>query len=259
MSLLKQRSNILIYPSSCTVLQGTQQGAQEEEADVTPHEVDSDEENPVQQQGTLNFGETAVNLWKKRSEKLKHDYAIAGWAFSVSLEICEQVIGKLGAIHREAIERVVRRLHVVPCPNKDPKIQGKDIEEIVDLFWDEFKTFVKKTKPFDNVARWNVSNAIKGESHLWHEKYTLPYTSVLGFVACRVTSKTLGIGPCERNWSAVKKIKTGKRVNLGGDSTEKRSVLYATALINDARIKKKAHEMLEATGANALFCDDDMK
>ncbi len=64
---------------------------------------------------------------------------------------------------------------------------------------------------------------------------------MLGFVACCVTSKTLGIGPCEQNWAAVKNIKTGKRVHLGSDSLEKRAVLYASALINDARIKKKCN------------------
>ncbi len=82
---------------------------------------------------------------------------------------------------------------------------------------------------------------------------------MLGFVACHVTSKTLGIGPCERNWAGVKNIKTGKRVDLCGDSLEKRAVLYASALINDARIKKKRNENIEASGPNALFCDDDLK
>ena len=107
--------------------------------------------------------------------------------------------------------------------------------------------------------RWNTSNAVQSTSYLWHEKYSLPYTSVLGFVACRVTSKTLGIGPCEQNWAAVKNIKTGKRVHLGSDSLEKWAVLYASALINGARIKKKRNENIEASGPNALFCDDDLK
>jgi hypothetical protein len=87
----------------------------------------------------------------------------------------------------------------------------------------------------------------------------LPYTSVLGFVACHTTSKTLGVGSCEHNWAAVKNIKTGKRVNLGGESVEKHAVLYASALINDARVKRKENENLEASGPNALFCDDDLK
>ena len=57
----------------------------------------------------------------------------------------------------------------------------------------------------------------------------------------------------------MKNIKTGKRVHLGGDSLEKRAVLYASALISDARIKQKSNENIEASGPNALFCDDDLK
>ena len=87
----------------------------------------------------------------------------------------------------------------------------------------------------------------------------MPYTRVLGFVACHTTSKTLGVGPYEQNWAAVKNIKTGKRVNLGGESVEKRAVLYVSALINDARVKRKENENIEASGPNALFCDDDLK
>ena len=41
-------------------------------------------------------------------------------------------------------------------------------------------------------------------------KYSIPYTTVLGYVACRVTSKLCGIGPAERSWGAVKQIKTGQ-------------------------------------------------
>ncbi len=61
--------------------------------------------------------------------------------------------------HREAIERVVHRLHVMPCPNKDPKVVGVDIDDVVDLFWDEFKCFEKKTKP---TQQWHNHDAIFG-------------------------------------------------------------------------------------------------
>ena len=48
-------------------------------------------------------------------------------------------------------------------------------------------------------------------------------------------------------------------MHLGGDSLEKRAVLYASALINDARIKKTRNENIEASGPIDLFCDDDLK
>ncbi len=59
------------------------------------------------------------------------------------------------AEHRNANERVVYHLHIVPCSNKNPKIEHEDMEVVVDLFWDKFNCFKKKTKSFDNIAMLN--------------------------------------------------------------------------------------------------------
>ena len=77
--------------------------------------------------------------------------------------------------------------------------------------------------------------------------------------ACLVTSKTLGIGPCERVWGNLKTIKDGKRKHRSGKSTEKRTVLYTSAKINQARIKRDIMSNLDADGPDTVFCDDDMK
>ena len=37
-----------------------------------------------------------------------------------------------------------------------------------------------------------------GNGHLWYQKYSLPCTKVIGFVAFGVTSKTIGMGSTER-------------------------------------------------------------
>ena len=161
--------------------------------------------------------------------------------------------------HHLALERVVKHLHVPPCPNRSKRIAGMNEGEILDRFWDEFQTFKKESPPFDSASRWNSQHALQGKSYLWHEKYSLPYTDVLGFVACSVTSKTLGVGPYERNWAAVKNVKMGKRQNLGGDSVDKRSILYLTALINESRLNREANEKIDAEGPTAMFCDDDFK
>jgi hypothetical protein len=55
------------------------------------------------------------------------------------------------------------------------------------------------------MSRWASSDCgVTGKSYLWHEKYSLPYTNVLGFVGCRVTSKLCEIGPAKRSWGGVK-------------------------------------------------------
>ena len=82
---------------------------------------------------------------------------------------------------------------------------------------------------FDRLDRFRSKEARAGKSNMWHERYSLPYTKVLGFVACRVTSKNGGIGVCERNWGDVKQIASGKRFSLSGASIEKRATIYTTA------------------------------
>ena len=97
------------------------------------------------------------------------------------------------------------------------------------------------------------------KSHLWHEKYSLPYTNVLGFVACRTTSKNLGIGAAERSWGDVKEIKSGERSHLSTKSVEMQSIVYTAARVGDARIKRVERENIDACQGNGMFCDDDTK
>ena len=81
---------------------------------------------------------------------------------------------------------------------------------------------------------------------------------MLGYVACFVTSKLCGIGPAERSWAAVKTVKNLKKSHLGGESTEKRSVIYITAKQQEASLNLAQNEKLDAKGPNAMFCDDDI-
>ena len=75
-------------------------------------------------------------------------------------------------------------------------------------------------------------------SHLWLQRYLLTCTKVLGFVACRVTSKVLGIGAAERFWGDVKTIKYGKISSISSDVSEKQSIVYKSACIKSARIEQ---------------------
>jgi hypothetical protein len=93
---------------------------------------------------------------------------------------------------------------------------------------------------------------------VFHERYSLPETEVFGFVGCRVASKNLGIGACERNWGDVKSFKTGKRALL--KSAEKRAILTSTAVIQEARIRNKEMATVEQHGGtNEIIGDEDFK
>ena len=97
------------------------------------------------------------------------------------------------------------------------------------------------------------------KSHLWHEKYSLPYTNVLGFVACRTTSKNLGIGAAKRSWGDVKEIKSVKRSRLGTKSVEIRAILYTAGRAGESKMKRVEMEKIDAAHGCAMFGDDDIK
>ncbi len=82
--------------------------------------------------------------------------------------------------------------------------------------------------------------------------------SVLGFVACHVTSTLCGIGPAKRSWGRVKQVKDGKRSHLSDKSTEKRTVLFVYSKISQAQILCDCMEKLDATGHNAMFGNDNI-
>ena len=195
--------------------------------------------------------------WKRRKEKLQHDYAITGWALSVSPEVMADVNARMTGEHRNAIERLVVRLHSIPCPNE--KAIGMSDSDLIDTFWNEQKEFSQKSGKFQYANRWNSPDVRAGKSHTWHEKYSLPHTKILGYVACRVCSKCLGIGSAERSWGDTKHIKSGKRSHMSAESVEKRTILYGTARVTEARMKQPALERDDATGPKAMFGDDDMK
>ncbi len=133
------------------------------------------------------------------------------------------------------MDEVVSWLHYPLCPNK--KVVNKSIDEIIDIFWKEFKHFTYRTRSFSyHSSCFKNDNAFSGQCYLWHEEHSLPFTEVLGFVACQNMSKHIVIGYVERPQSDVKTIRNGKHENyqqwgadiFGGESLERRAILYIT-------------------------------
>ncbi|KAL7530156.1 hypothetical protein ACHAXR_005436, partial [Thalassiosira sp. AJA248-18] len=191
-----------------------------------------------------------VASWDKRKANLDHDVAITAWALSVDADVRKDVATRMTGADRDAIERYITKLYAHDVEANVPKV--------IDDFWTEFKHWRSKTGMFSNIGRWQSPDALAGKSWLWHEKYSLPHTSVLGKVGCRSTSKLLGIGSAERSWGDVKHLKTNKRSHLSAEKTEMQAILYSTARVNEARIKRDAMEKIDARGAGAMWGDDDV-
>ena len=83
-----------------------------------------------------------------------------------------------------------------------------------DTFWTEYTDFDKNICSFDaDELIWKIKDIKDGNSHLWHQKYSLPCTKVIDFIVCRVTSKVLVIGAVDSSWGDVKTIKSFPRFN----------------------------------------------
>ena len=206
-----------------------------------------------------SFGQLFMWHWDKRKHRIEHEYAIAGWTLCVLEDVRKDVLSRMNGDHQSAIDRVINRLHAPPCANTtNPAVLSMTEADILDTFWNEFKAYQYCTYPYDVASCWLSQDVVKGDSYLWHEKYSLRSTKVLGFVACRVTSKLCGIGAAERCWGGVKQIKTVKRSHLSGESTEKRSIIFANAKVTQGRMKSDRVQGLDFRGDNVSFGDDDI-
>ena len=61
---------------------------------------------------------------------------------------------------------------------------------------------------------------------------------VLGFVACRVISKVLGISKYEHSWVDAKTIKYDKICAVSNNVSDKYDIVYTYACIKSARIEQ---------------------
>ena len=106
-----------------------------------------------------------------------------------------------------------------------------------DIFWTEYIEFDNKIGSFDvDEFIWKIEDIRDGNSHLWHQKHSLPCTKVLGFVEYRIVSKVIGIGEVERFRGDVKTIKYGKGSDISSDGSEKQSIFYTSTRVESAII-----------------------
>ena len=64
---------------------------------------------------------------------------------------------------------------MLPCPNTNPAVSSMSLHNIIDTFWNEFKAFQNSTHPYHEPSRWATYDTTKGNSYLWHEKYSIPF------------------------------------------------------------------------------------
>ena len=193
---------------------------------------ESDEEESISNDCTLyseNICFIVYRLWNEREKHINNDYAMTGWMLCVIPFIREDVFKNAQNNHHIQVNNVIKTLFAGS--------NEKELHKTLHTFWSEYKNSNQKNDRFDsNEFIWNIKYISDGNSHIWHQKYSLPSNKVLGFVACRVTSKIIGIGSAECSWDYVKTIKSGNISVLDSDISEKQSIVYTSACIEEASI-----------------------
>jgi hypothetical protein len=229
--------------SKAEVTYGTAVSSDDDESDDESNNSRDDES------GELHLGEKIVVAWEKRRKKLITPLSLAGWFCSPLPEIRQDVQGNGGGVYRLEVEGVIAKLYY---PTMD-----EDLGNIIQTFWSEFNDFQTKQRSYARPWIWNSREVQRGDCHIWHKLYSLPFTEVFGVVACRVTSKIVGIGSAERSWGAVKHLKTGKRAHMKGDTTEMAATVFGAFCIDKARSERSANEH-DGLVQQSLWTDADI-
>ena len=150
------------------------------------------------------------------------DFSVTGCMIFVIPHIHNDVKYHSNSDHRKQVNNVIKSLFF---GQSDDEI---DISQ--DNFWTEYTDFDNKIGTFNADEFICKRKDIRdGNIRLWHQKYSLSCIKVLGIVACRVTSKVLGIGAAECSWGDVKTNKLDKRSAIISDVSEKQSIVYTSA------------------------------
>ncbi len=189
-----------------------------------------------------------MKCWKKRREKLIHDYSISGWLLNPMEEVFNDARASCKGEHKFAMERLFRKLFQYDVENNE------SMDEMLDKFWDEYEMFTSKTGPSYGLRDhiWKSRDVMQGQSFMWHKKNSIGFTDYLGKFACIVTSKILGIGSAERNWGDVKHVKDNKRSHLSADRTKKQATIFGADCAARARMYRDAMQ-----NNNKINDDDD--
>jgi hypothetical protein len=199
----------------------------DENQDIVANNID---ENKLLEETDMEFpdtfGDQILKLWKIRESQLKSDYAVAGWILSVDCKIFDDAKN-----HTQEDVDTLRRV-----ASKLFSHLGKETENYVNKCMAQFTHFRHKDKCFANTDWWLVEYVHLGQSHLWHGNYTILYCKELAYVACKVTSKLLGIGNCERQWDKTKSCALGRHALMSSEKLKKQSIIYGAHCIENGRV-----------------------
>lgn len=205
---------------------------------AVPNLSDDEDEKEEDNDEGEHLGEQIHAFWNRRRSKLITPLSLAGWFCSPIADIRKDVVAHEIGANRLDVEEVVRKIYY--------PMREEELGIIIATFWREFDDFQTKRGPsYSRAWVWESNEVKEGNCHIWHKLYSVPFTKVFGKVACRVCSKPLGCGQAERNWGALKHLKSNKRAHISASKAQKQATVYGGACIERSRA---AHAAEESTG-----------
>jgi hypothetical protein len=197
----------------------------DEDSDDSVHSYNSRGSEVIADTLKAGLGNHIVFLWEKRKPQLISDFAVLGWLVSVVPEIRLDSKDYNG----DERERAVKALKQLWYPMSAIE---EDFQRNLNTFFYQLGLFHNKEGVYETPRIWNDTNALTGQSHLWHKEHTMRFEfTSLGFTACRVASKILGIGAAERSWGDVKRIIGDRRLSMSSKKIHQQSVIYTSNCI----------------------------
>lgn len=218
-------------------------------------EAGTEDDEEESEDATVSLGSKVQSIWIKRRTALATDFSIAGWMLSPIPEVFEDSKHHALGAERNAVERLLKKMYTAEFA-----ADSNEVANLLNTFWNEYEDFKGKSGPFDDRPHiWVPSNGdlMKGHSHFWHKKNSIPYTKVLGKFACRVCSKIVGMGSAERNWGDVKHLKTDKRSHLSSEAAKKQATIFGASCMEDARLQRKIADEKHNGGPYAFWDEND--
>ena len=166
----------------------------------------------------------SVELLVEEVIKHQHLFAVTGWLLCVITNIFKASSDHSYSDHCKQVNRVIKTLFF--------GLSRNELNFTLDLFWTGYIDFDNNNGLFGGDGFiWKIKAIIGHNSHLFHQKYSLACTKVLGFLACIVTSKVIDIGAAYHYWGYVNTIKSSKRYAISSDVSEKHSTVYMSDFI----------------------------
>ena len=173
---------IPVYISSSFKVCSSSDSDTEEEKNIDTNYLESIDSDML-----VRLSSSVCNIWQKIQIHINTHFSVTGCILCVIPHISNDSKYHSYSDHRKQVKIFIKTL-----------FHGFTEDEMAvtqDIFWTEYTDFDNNNGSFaGDEFIWNLKDIRYGNSHLWHQKYSLPCTRVLGFAAFRVTSKVLVVG-----------------------------------------------------------------